>query len=258
LLERAPQSLLTPRVARAMTSPSAILLAGAGAAVAIVGGLPILAAAGVGAAAWAARVALAVPRRAKGERIDPYALKDPWRQYVREAQSAQARYARAVGTADPGPLRQRLEEIGARIDTGVREAWRVAKRGAALEGALLSLDIPRTRQELAQVERDAGQPWASGTSLEQTAAALRAQLQSAERMQRVAQNAHERLRLLDARLDEAVARAVELALRSGDSADVGGLGSDVDQLVGDMEALRAALDDVGAAEAGGRPQAGTA
>ncbi|MDQ3147987.1 MAG: hypothetical protein M3R01_13860, partial [Actinomycetota bacterium] len=59
------------------------------------------------------------------------------------------------------------------------------------------------------------------------------------------------------RLDEAVARAVELSLRTGDHIDVGGLGSDVDQLVEEMESLRAALDDTGGAGQG-LPQAGTA
>ena len=54
----------TPPVARAITSPSGILLAGAGASAAILAGLPIAAIAGLGAAAWAARVAVAVPRDA--------------------------------------------------------------------------------------------------------------------------------------------------------------------------------------------------
>ncbi|MBA2624450.1 MAG: hypothetical protein H0U89_02410, partial [Acidimicrobiia bacterium] len=49
MLERLPDRVLTPRVARALTSPSGILLAGAGASAAILGGLPLLAAAGVGA-----------------------------------------------------------------------------------------------------------------------------------------------------------------------------------------------------------------
>jgi type IV secretory pathway TrbD component len=122
LLERLPDRAKTPRVARAMTSPSGILLAGAGASAAIIGGLPLLAAAGVGLAAWAARVALAVPRRAKEDRIDPGALAEPWRSFVREAQDAARRYRRAVAATAPGPLRERLADIGTRIDTGVVES----------------------------------------------------------------------------------------------------------------------------------------
>ena len=73
------------------------------------------------------------------------------------------------------------------------------------------------------------------------------------RLEAVTQQAAERLRLLDARLDEAVARAVELSL-SGDSGQLSGLDSDVDSLVGEMEALRVALEDTG----GGTAQMGVA
>src|SRR4051794_24986769 len=108
-----------------MTSPSAILLAGAGAPVAILlgapGGAPLAA-----VAAWAARVATSVPRSTRGERPDPFALSEPWRQYVREALQAQARYQRAVEGTHPGPLRDRLAEIGQRVEEGVQECWRIA------------------------------------------------------------------------------------------------------------------------------------
>ena len=58
-----PERYKSRATAEALTSPSAIVVAGAGAAAAILGGLPLLAAAGVGAAAWAARVAFALPKR---------------------------------------------------------------------------------------------------------------------------------------------------------------------------------------------------
>jgi hypothetical protein len=60
----------------------------------------------------------------------------------------------------------------------------------------------------------------------------------------VTRDTAEQLRLLDARLDEAVARAVELSL-SGDSGKLTGLDSDVDDLVAEMEALRQALEETG-------------
>ena len=63
MIERLPERLKTPATARAIMAPSAILLAGAGMSVAILGGVPIAAAALVGAVAWAARVAFALPRR---------------------------------------------------------------------------------------------------------------------------------------------------------------------------------------------------
>ena len=92
----------------------------------------------------------------------------------------------------------------------------------------------------------------------QTMEALEAQVASARRLGVVAQDARDRLSLLDARLDEAVARAVELSLRAEDVAELGGLGGDVEDLVGEMESLRVALDEAGAAGRGGTAQAGTA
>ena len=59
-----------------------------------------------------------------------------------------------------------------------------------------------------------------------------------------------RLELLNARLDEAVARAVELALSAEDATALSGLGGDVDDLVGEMESLRGALDEAGQASRG--------
>ena len=228
----------TPPVARALTSPSGILLAGAGASAAIVLGLPIAAAAGLGALAWLGRVALAIPRPAKGERIDPFTLGEPWRHFVRDALQAQARYNRSIASAAPGPLRERLVEIGARIEEGVEECWRIAKRGDDLDEALHHLDADQVVRELAEAERDP-------TTLPGTLEALRAQVESAQRLDRTAVSARDRLRLLNARLDEAVARAIELSVGTGSTVQLGGLGTDVDNLVAEMESLRQALEETG-------------
>ena len=102
----------TPPVARAMMSPSGILLAGAGAAAGILAfGNPIGALA-LAALAWAGRVGFSVPRNPRGERIDPFTLGEPWRRFVQGAMQAEARFDQAVRSARSGPLRDRLEEIG--------------------------------------------------------------------------------------------------------------------------------------------------
>jgi hypothetical protein len=241
-MARLPERYLNARTARAITAPSAIVLAGAGAAAAIVAGLPVAAVVGAGALAWAVRVAIGLPRAPKGDRIDEFTLSAPWRKSVHEARQAQRRFGQAVSRAEPGPLRDRLSEIGARIDAGVRECWRVAQRGQAMEEGLKTLDIEATKRELIDVERDLR--GSDDTRLAQARDSLRAQLHSAQRMIDAVQDARTQLRLLDARLDEAVTRAIELSLRTAADADVTGLGSDVESLVQDMEALRAALEDV--------------
>ena len=230
-------------MARAITSPSGILLAAAGASAAILVGLPVAAIVGVGAAAWAARVAAAVPRNSSDARhIDPFALQDPWRSFVRNAQQARRKFGEAVRNARGGPLRDRLTEIGNRLDDAVNECWRVARQGHALVDARSQLDTRDAERELASLDQ-------SSPSHARTVEALQAQLASAHRLEATIADVRDRLRLLDARMDEAVARAVELSVSGGDD-DLGGLGNDVEGLVGDMEALRQGLEETEQASPG--------
>lgn len=234
---------LTPQVARAVFSPSGIVLAGVGAAAVIASGLPLVAAPVAAVVAWGARVAVAIPRDPPAERIDPAAVPEPWRRFVVEALHAQTRYRQAVAAAEPGAVRDRLAAIGERIDDGVREAWRIARRGAQLVEARATIDVGQVRHELAAVERRAGERGPGASAVERTAAALRSQLETAERLDRTIGEAHGQLQLLDARLDESVARATELSVRIGDVDELGPVGADVDDLVQEMEALRLALEE---------------
>lgn len=244
VLERLPEGARTPAVARAVTAPSAVLLAGAGMSAAILGGIPILAAAGVGALAWAARVAVALPRRPKGERINPFALNEPWRHLVIDAQKARRQFDKVVEQARPGPLRENLAQLGRRLDDGIKECWRIACQGDALQSGLAQLDAPSVTTELEQVRRDrTTSEGPARQSLERAEQALESQLSSYQRIAAVSEDARTRLRVLNAQLDEAVARALELALRAGDVRDLSPLSADVESLVGELEALRQAVEE---------------
>ena len=233
----------TPPVARAMMSPSGILLAGAGASIAIVAGLGPLGALVLAGVAWAGRVGYAVPRQAGDDRIDPFTLNEPWRRFVQSSLQSQSRFDQAVHNAERGPLRDRLAEIGGRVHDAVRESWRIARQGQVLADASGQIDTAGVQRQLAEVRANAGAPWAAGSSLEKTAAALEAQLASANRLAAVTTEAQDRLRLPNARLDEMVARAIELSVDASQVDELGGLGSDVDSLVDEMEALRLAMDE---------------
>jgi hypothetical protein len=275
VIDRLPEHLKTRKTAEAVTAPSAVVLAGAGTAAGILVGAGLPLAVLVGLVAYGVRVAFGLPRKRRPERIDLTHLSQPWRAYMKDAMEAQRRYARAVSTAEPGPLHDRLNEIGARLDAGVLECYRIARRGAALETGLAGLQtgvawtdlmagldafrVPAELRErvqqgegirdhpaLADDLRKCGMDAQALEKLE----ALQAQVQSAQRLSTVAQDARSRLELLNARLDEAVARAVELALSAEDATALRGLGGDVDDLVGEMESLRSALDDVGQAARG--------
>lgn len=239
----------TPRTARAITSPLGILLAGAGAAIGIVSGLGVVGAIGIGAAAWAGRVLVGMPKGERGPAIDAYSLSDPWRTYVGASQSSKLRYDRTVKAMQPGPLRDRLVEVGARIDTGIEESWRVASRGDDIDGALRELNPNLISSQLAQAKQ-----LPPGASRDATVASMESQWASVSRLVKVREDAGSHLRTLDARLDELVARVVELSVTG--ASDLGGLGSDVESMVSDMEALRQALDETKQA-ASGVPQGQT-
>lgn len=236
-------------VARAIMSPLGILLGGAGTAVGIVAGLPVAGAAALGVAAWAGRVATTLPRASRRDgrrvRIDPFTLNDPWRRFVQKALQARGRFDQAVGTARSGPLRDRLEEIGDRVDSAVQECWGIANRGQELADARRQIDAGEAEAKLAELEASTGTGADLGKATESTMTALRAQLATASRLEATITETRSRLQLLDARLNEAAARSVELSVQAGDGAALAGLGADVDSLVGDMEALRQGLEELG-------------
>lgn len=231
---------------RAGTSPSAFLMTGGAIAAAIVAGAPLAVAGALGGLAWGARIGFEMMRN-RDERVDPFTLGDPWRRFVIDAQNAQNRYRRAVKRSRSGPLKERLEELGERIDRAVLECWRVACQGNNLGGALRQLETDRVEAELAEARRDLAHARGGSTaSLKATVEALEAQMRSAERLTGVWRSSRDRLRVLNAQLDEAVARAVELSVGAGGSvAAFGGLSDQVAEVVSDMESLRQALEETG-------------
>ncbi len=236
------QRFLTPQVAKAIMSPLGIVLFGVGTAGAVLIGAPLAAAAGVGALVWGGRVLAAVPRDAQPYQVTAGSLSEPWRSYVQAAKESKSRFDDVVRTMTNGPLKDRLWELASKLEDGVAESGRIAARGNAISGAIGSLDTVAARAELAQLTAQAG-PTPS-PSMAETIRSLEAQVAAGDRLESAAQQADERLRLLDARFDELVARAVEVSLGTGDS-DV--LVADVDGLVTDLESLRIALDETNVA-----------
>jgi hypothetical protein len=234
----------TPRVAEAIMSPLGILLAGVGTAAGILVGLPVIAAAGVGVAAWGGRVLTAVPRRAPTTRVPTSNLSEPWRSYGAQAEAAKRRFDHVVASVAPGPLHDRLALLSGRLDDGVDEACRIARRGHEITTAIGEIDTVTAEAELADLRRQLG-PHPPSPAQAQTIEALQAQLASAQRLAALSNRSRDRLRVLDARFDELLARTVEVSVGSGDT-DV--LGDDVDGLVGELEALRIAMDETDRAD----------
>lgn len=248
-LARLPERVRTPAVLDAALSPSALLLAGVGASAAILAGLGPLAVVG-GLVGWAARVALAVPRGRAGDRINPSQVREPWRRFVIEAQQAQTRFDRTVKQTQDGPLKERLGTIGRRIADGVQECWRIARQGDVLQSALQQLNRDEVEADLARVDDQIhSADGARRESLTRTREALVAQRNAYLRIESVWVEARNRLEVLNAQLDEAVARAVELSVRgTGDLDDLNPLTASVEHLVEELESLRLGLEEAGAAD----------
>jgi len=230
------RALLSPLGAAALVVGAAGGWLAAGAPGAVLGALLLL----------GLRVGLGLSgaRTPRPGRIDPFAVGEPWRHYVQDALQAQRRFHQAVQRAQRGPLLDRLREIEARVDTGVQEVWEVATRGHALLKARNTVKPDVIRREMAALEARSLLSTEPST-LEHTREALQAQLDAAERLERVILDADSRLQLITARLDEAATRTVELAVGTGDDVVLAGLGDQIDGMVLEMEALRQAIEETG-------------
>ncbi|MFV0257302.1 MAG: hypothetical protein ACK5PP_02475 [Acidimicrobiales bacterium] len=233
----------TPEVYRAMTSPGASLGAGAAAAVAIVAGLPFVAAGAAAAAAWGARVLLAVPSNPKRPSIDLAGLAGPWRAAVERAVAAQTRFEQVVTRAEPGPVADRLGAMRARIDDCVRQSYALAERGQAIAVARTGIDTGRLDHDIAALSA-AGEP-PDGSSQDQALTALRSQRAAAQRLDETIATVTGQLTVLDARLDELVARALELSVASPSDPRLASLDDELVGVVDELEALRQAIEETG-------------
>jgi hypothetical protein len=167
--------------------------------------------------------------RSKRSRIDPFGIGEPWRQHVAAALSAQRRFAGIVSTLAQGPLRARMAEIGRQVDRSVDECWQIAQRGDRLDDTIRQLDGASLQSRFDRAT-DEGQR-----------ASLRSQLDSLDRVRAARNQTDERLRGLHTRLGELVSQAAEVSTGVDHTAE---LGSAVDDVVIQLEALNQAVDEV--------------
>lgn len=232
---------LTRPVARAITSPTAILATGAGAGLGAVALGPLGAVLG-GIIGFVIRVAAAIPKAAEGGRIDPLALSEPWNRLVSDALAARAQFRDATRRTRAGPVADRLASIGNSISDSVNECWEVAQGGHALSQARKRIDDFSVRRQFDEVQsiRSRG----TDATLDATITSLQAQLDTAARMDATIADTQNRLRLLNARLDEAVTRSIELSVAQTDSGELSTIDTAVGDILTEMEALRAAVSEV--------------
>jgi len=187
----------------------------------------------------------AAPGLGDSRKMDPFAVGEPWRQFVTRATRARTQFATAISTVGPGPKLDRLNSIGVRLDEAVDDVWSVARQGHALSQGRNRIDLGEIRRRLGTVSGD------DATSAS-TRESLQNQIDAAERLNSEISQTERTLELLTTRLDESVATATELSAGASSSADLGAIGSldsDMNRLVDDLEALRLALAETEAADA---------
>jgi hypothetical protein len=225
----------TPRTAKAILSPWRIVLGVAVAVLLAVLGVNILLAIVAGLAVYAITVFVGMPDKPARVSIDPFGVSEPWRQHVQGALKARRRFEDSLAAAPAGPSRDRLAEIGRRINTGVEECWHIATRGDEIDKAVKRLNLPSARSDL-QLLRSR----LADASTAATLASLQSQIDSGERLKAKSADVAQRLRLLEVRLSELAARASEVAVGASDEV---AYGNDVDDLISQLEGMRLALDE---------------
>jgi hypothetical protein len=228
----------TARTAGAILSWRILLGAAAGVVASLLGvAWPV--AAVIGAAVYAGSVALAMPKRPARPQLDPFAVSEPWRQFVQGAQRSKRQLAETVRAAQAGPLRDRLQGIVDRLDQAIAESWQIARRGDEIDSAVRRLDPTRLRSRLNSLEAQAE----SGASDDLAAAitSVESQLATADRLKALSATTADKMRLSQARLDELVARAAEVSVGASDTT---GFAHDVDDLVIELEGLRLAVQEM--------------
>jgi hypothetical protein len=167
--------------------------------------------------------------RASVRSIDAFTLGEPWRRHVAAAQSAQRRFQSLVTSMPQGPLRTRMAEIGLSLNKGVLECWEIAKRGDALDDTIRSLDPAAIKARLERAKDGIARR------------SLESQMRSVDRVRTARDEADERLSVLQTRLGELVSQAAEVSVGVDHTAE---LGSAVDDVVVQLEALRLATQEV--------------
>ncbi len=170
-------------------------------------------------------------------KVDSFALREPWRHYVSDAQRAQREAAAAVHQVAPGPIRDHLESVEHRLEDAVDEVWQIANLGQSLGDNRKRINLDDIKAKLADSEDDPNTDSAR-------VSALKSQLESASRIDEKLDATTRRLDTLDARLKETVSRTIELST-AGQEAAAEGLAHTVDHMVDELEAVRQGLEEAG-------------
>lgn len=188
--------------------------------------------------------------RVSTPRLDPFTLSEPWRRFAQDAQSSRRQFDDAVRRTRSGPTQDRLASLGEQINTSIAEVFDTARAGHELSDALSRIGAPSVRRQIAALERDREDQTDQSETAGSTLDALNARLATADRMAATISDTERQLRLINARLSEAVTRCIELSVGEFLPDEFSAVEGTVTSITDELEALRDALN-----ESPGRSQA---
>ena len=179
--------------------------------------------------------------------LDLTALEHRWRTAVEEALESHTRFRSLVHQSPPGPLRDRLEEIAVRVDQGVRAAWEIATRAQAASQTVRAMHLEEVTDRLKDARRRltrAAEAGADTGALQAEVDLLLEQHGALNDLANGVDDAAERLRMLDLRLDASVARAAQMVLRPDALQQLGRVDEELRLVVEQLTALQSGLDSL--------------
>ena len=192
-------------------------------------------------------------RRKESAPTDPLAHVRPqeapvrWRPAVETALAHRHRFRELRDLMEPGPTRDRVDELGERVDAGVLAVWDLVQRGVVAERVLQTIDPDAAARELKDARRqlaDAGRAGDDTADLTRRLEALSARHRAAQRVWNEVDDLGDRLVAIDDRIGAVVANVAALAAGSVYTDDLDRVVGDLDAAVDSLAATRAALDEL--------------
>ena len=179
--------------------------------------------------------------------VRPEEVAPRWRPAVEAALGHRQRFDEVRQLVPDGPVRDRVDSLGGRVDAGVVAVWDLVQRGRVAERVLQTIDpdaamdqLKNARRRLAAAEERGDDPDALSREVE----VLAGRHASAQRVWNEVEALGGRLDALDARLGTVVAHAAELAAGTAVTGPLDTAVADLDAAIDSLAATRAALAEL--------------
>jgi hypothetical protein len=189
-------------------------------------------------------------RRAATPTIDLSTFDARWRAPIEEVVASQQRFRAMLEECEAGPTEERMRSLAERIDNGVLVSITIATRAQTAARTVREMDLDTVQQRLKSARRrvvDARERGDDPASSEHEVEILMQQHAALNDLRNMVDDAAERLRLLDLRLDAAVARAAQLLLRPAAVGAAEAVEVELSSVLDELDALRAGFAAVDSA-----------